>query len=204
MRAEAFTHRHSGKDRKEELSQLDTSTMQEDYGLLGIIIPSDNRRAINTFQKGSDAKRRRDKEEYLSTVQKNIENAAEKIQHRTNAQKDKEVMRTPENVRLREEAAAGCAAGGGGRVLRRQARKARAGHLVRCSLVPGKKKGKRKPLTELYVKGHFTEDRAEWQKERQTHCAEVYTDIFWKKGNQKFTDATQRSQWTQFCKPEPN
>ena len=36
---------------------------------------------------------------------------------------------------------------------------------------------KSKPLTELYVKGHFTEDREEWQKELQRHCEEVYTDL---------------------------
>ena len=57
-------------------------------------------------------------------------------------------MRTPEYVRLREEAAARCTAKIKRRVLRRQARKARAEHL-RCSLVPGKKKVKRKPLTEI-------------------------------------------------------
>ena len=34
--------------------------------------------------------------------------------------------------------------------------------LGECSLEPGKKKTKRKPLTELFVKGHFTEDRDEW------------------------------------------
>ena len=39
-----------------------------------------------------------DKEEHLSTVQKNRKSAAKKIQHRTNAQKEKEMMRTPENV----------------------------------------------------------------------------------------------------------
>ena len=42
-------------------------------------------------------KNERDTEEDLSTAQKNIENAAKKIQHRTNAQKEKEMMRTPEN-----------------------------------------------------------------------------------------------------------
>ena len=31
-------------------------------------------------------------------------------------------------------------------------------------------------LTELYVKGNFTENREEWQKELQLHCEEVYTD----------------------------
>ena len=57
------------------------------------------------------------------------------------------------------------------------------------------------PLTELYVDGHFTEDREEWQKEFQRHREEVYTDqgetkevkkkgsvfFFLKKGNQQFT-----------------
>ena len=61
-------------------------------------------------------------------------------------------------TRLREEAAARCTAKIMRRVLRRQARKARAEHLVRCSLVPGKSKAKRKTLTELYVREHFTED----------------------------------------------
>ena len=97
---------------------------------------ADNRRAIITFQKG------RNTEEDLSTAQKNIENAAKKIQHRTNAQMEKEMMRIPENVRLREEAAARCMAKIKRRVLRRQAGKARAEHLVRCSLVPGKKEQK--------------------------------------------------------------
>ena len=73
--------------------------------------------------------------------------------------------------------------------------------MIRCSLVSGKKKAKRKPLTELYAKGHFTEGRSELQKELQRHSEEVYTDMeetkeaqenrieyFWKKGNQQFTE----------------
>ena len=76
------------------------------------------------------------------------------------------MMRTSESVRLREEAAARSTAKFKRRVLRKQARNARAEHLGRCSLVPGKK-AKRKPLTELYVKGHFTEDRAEWPEKLQ-------------------------------------
>ena len=117
------------------------------------------------------------KEENLSTVQKNIENAARKIRHRTKAQREKEIMNTPETVRLREEAAARCTAKIQQRTLRKQARKARAEHLAKCSLEPGKKKAKRKPLTELYVKGHFTEDRAEWQEKLHRHCDAVYTDV---------------------------
>ena len=82
-------------------------------------------------------------EEYLSHVQKIIENAAKKIRHRTKAQREKGRMSTPETVRLREEAAARCTAKIKRRVLRRQARKARAEHMVICSLEPGKKKADR-------------------------------------------------------------
>ena len=83
----------------------------------------------------------------------------------------------------------------------KEAMRARVEHLVKCSLEPGKKKSKNKPLTELYIKCHFTEDREEWQKELQRHCEEVYTDLeetkeslqerieyFRKKGNQQFTE----------------
>ena len=47
------------------------------------------------------------------------------------------------------------------KVLKKQTRKARDEHLVKCSLEPGKRKAKRKPLTELYAKGNFTEDGEE-------------------------------------------
>ena len=53
-------------------------------------------------------------------------------------------MGTPEIVRLREEAAARCAAKITRKVLKKQARKARAAHLVRCCLEPEKKKTNRK------------------------------------------------------------
>ena len=97
--------------------------------------------------------------------------------HQTKAQRDKEIMSTPENVRLREEAAARCTAKMKRRTLRKQARKARGEHLVKCILGLGEKKCKNKPLTELFFKGHFTEDRKEWQKELQRHCEELYTDL---------------------------
>ena len=61
-------------------------------------------------------------------------------------------------------------------MLKKQARKARAEHQVKCWLETGKKKAKRKPLTELYVKEHFTGVREEWHKELQMHCEEVYID----------------------------
>ena len=56
----------------------------------------------------------------------------------------------------------------------KQARKARAEHLVKCRTAPGKKNVRRKPLSELYVNWNFTEDREEWQREVQRHCEEVY------------------------------
>ena len=62
-------------------------------------------------------------------------------------------------------------------ILKKQARKARAEHLLKCCLESGKKKAKRKPLAELFVNGQFTEDREEWQKELQRYCEEVYTDL---------------------------
>ena len=61
-------------------------------------------------------------------------------------------------------------------MLKKQARKAKAEHLVRCCFEPVKKKTKRKPLIELHVKGQFTGDKKEWQQELQRHCEEVYTD----------------------------
>ena len=57
------------------------------------------------FQKRSDGKKG-SIEEDLATVHENTENAARKAVHRTKAQKEKEIMSTPENVRVREEAAA--------------------------------------------------------------------------------------------------
>ena len=47
---------------------------------------------------------------------------------------------------------------------------------MRCCWTLGKKKAPRKPLTELYVDGHLTEEREEWQKELQRHCEEECTD----------------------------
>ena len=118
----------------------------------------------------------------------------------TRKQKEKKKKSTPENVGQREECAARCTAKIRGKALKKQARQARAEHLVKCCLEPGRKKANREPLTELFVKGQFTEDREEWQEELQRHCEEVYTDLdetkeaqesrveyFRKTGNQQFT-----------------
>ena len=130
----------------------------------------------------------------LATVQRNIETAARKVAHHTKAEREQiTIMSTPENVRLREEAAARCTA----KIKRKVLKKPCQEHLVKCCLQPGEKKTKRKPLTE----GHFTEDRDEWRKELQRYCEEVHThqedtkevqesriDFFQKKRNQQFTE----------------
>ena len=85
--------------------------------------------------------------------------------HTTKSDRVKEVRRTPQEVRIREEAAARCTKMTNRRVLKKQARKARTNHLVKCSMMPGKKRLQRKPLTELYVNGKLTEDREEWIQE---------------------------------------
>ena len=74
----------------------------------------------------------------------------------TKFERDKEVKQTPEKVRTREEAAARCTQAIKRKVLRKQARKAKADHGVKCSIVPGKKIRKRKPLTEWDVNGKMT------------------------------------------------
>ena len=80
------------------------------------------------------------KEEDLASVQKNIENATKKVVHWTKAQGEREIISIPENVRMCEKAAARCATKIK-RALRRQARKARAEHLVKCSFGAREEKG---------------------------------------------------------------
>ena len=81
-------------------------------------------------------------------------------------------------------------------------------------------KDKSKPPTELCVKGHFTQNREEWQKELQRHCEGVYTDqeemrevqeesieYFKKKGNSQFSEEGRNEEITVdlvCCKPEPS
>ena len=61
-------------------------------------------------------------------------------------------------------------------VLKKQARTARANHLVRSSMEPGERKTRRKPVLELFVDGAYTENTEDWQKEPQKHCESVYVD----------------------------
>ena len=85
-----------------------------------------------------------------------------------------EVRRTPEDVMVKQGAAARNTRLVERQVLRKQPRKARADHAVKGTVMLGKKIPKRKPLTELYVDGNFTEDGEEWKNGR--HCDEVYVD----------------------------
>ena len=85
-----------------------------------------------------------DTEDDLAAIQRTIENAAGKVARYTKAEREVVVMSTPENVRVREDAAR-FTAKIKRRVLKKQARKARAEHHVRCCLEPGKKKANRKP-----------------------------------------------------------
>ena len=62
------------------------------------------------------------------------------------------------------------------RVLKKQARKARADHLVKCCVMPGRKKIEATPFSELYVDEKFTEDKEEWQNKLQRHCEGVFSD----------------------------
>ena len=45
------------------------------------------------------------------------------------------------------------------RVLMKQAKKARADHLVKCSLMLGRRKILKKPLSEFFVNGNFKTER---------------------------------------------
>ena len=70
-----------------------------------------------------------DQQEELETT-KSIEEAAKEVAHTTKFDTDKEVRQTPEEVKIREGTAARCTKVIKIMVLRKQARKARADHVV--------------------------------------------------------------------------
>ena len=72
----------------------------------------------------------------------------------TKKDRDKAAKETPENVRMREGAAARCT-----KVIKRRSLNKQASESQTRS--PGKMQfdAREKPLTELYVNGDFTEDR---------------------------------------------
>ena len=75
-------------------------------------------------------------EDDLAAIQKAIDISAGTVAHYTKAERERIVKSTPEDVGLREEAAARCTAKIKRKVLKKQARKARA---ERCCLERGKK-----------------------------------------------------------------
>ena len=87
-------------------------------------------------------------EEHLETIQKVIEDAAGEVAHSTKNERNI-AKRTPESVRKREEAAARCTKVIKRRVLKKQARKARAEHLGKCILASGRRNIQRTSLSEL-------------------------------------------------------
>ena len=62
------------------------------------------------------------------------------------------------------------------KVFRVQARQARARDAVKCNLRSGKRMSKKRPPTELYVEGTFTEHRAVRTEELQRPCEEQNGD----------------------------
>ena len=109
----------------------------------------------------------------LTTIQKQLNSPHVKCRIAPKL-RDNISKRTPDDVRTREDAAARCTKVIKRRVLKKQPTKARAEDLVRCCLALGKKKAPKKPLTEFYVDGHFTEEIC--KNKLQRHCEEVYTD----------------------------
>ena len=129
--------------------------------------------------------------------------------------RDKAVKQPPKSVRIREKAAARCTNVIKRRVLKKQARKARADHLSKCSMMPGRRKMKRKPLSELYVNGTSRKaenyGKREWQRQCEEVCAdheetrkaqEQSIEHFEKEADiSQTTEEEQRSRLTWCCRP---
>ena len=95
----------------------------------------------------------------LETIQKKTEDAAKEIPHSTKLEKDREERAVARSSRPDER-----------RVLRRQAGKARAAHLIKCSLALSQRIVYIKPQEELHINGEFSENREDWRKELERHC----------------------------------
>ena len=109
-----------------------------------------------------------------------FESVAEEVMHTTQRDRDNYKTQVPpkaimgEDLRLRPP---GCSRPIERRILRESGKKkARAEHLVRCSVMPEKKKIRRKLLKELFIDGNLSENRADVKKELQKHCEAVYVD----------------------------
>ena len=115
----------------------------------------------------------------------------------------------PENVRIREGAAATCTKVIKRRVLKKQARKARTEHLVKCSLAPGKRKVRRSHCQNCVLTGSSRKTEKSGKESHRGDSEEVYTDqeeireiqenridYFKKKGDQQFTDDGRKAEIT--------
>ena len=87
------------------------------------------------------------------------------------------------------------------KVFKKQARKAIADHLIKCSMMPGRRRMKSNALAELFVNGKFTEDREKWQHEFRRHCEGETKEVqegrienFFCKGNLHFTVEGRRAE----------
>ena len=103
--------------------------------------PCDEGARIESNPKKEVAQPKEDvQKENLETIQKSIEHAAKDIVHTTKLERDTAAKRMPSKVVAREEAAARSSRPVERQVLRKQAPKSRAEHLVKCSFVHGKKR----------------------------------------------------------------
>ena len=93
------------------------------------------------------------KKSSLEKSQKEIEDAAKEIAHKTKLERDQDARRVPTKIVALEEAAAGSSRSVERRVLRKQARRARAEYLVKCSSL---RKFARQLLKEPYIDGFFS------------------------------------------------
>ena len=83
----------------------------------------------------------------LATIQENDKSSAREIAHTTQEDRGGYKKKVPLNVNV-EEAAASQMLVSNGKSAQESGKKARAKHLDRCSLMPVRKKTKRKPLKE--------------------------------------------------------
>ena len=101
---------------------------------------------------------------HISSI-KQIEDAARKVVHLIEGEREKIIKQIPEDVKNREAACCEMQKSDGERqVLKKQARRARAHHLVKSSMEPAERKTRRKPVLELFVNGAYMGNTEDWQK----------------------------------------
>ena len=99
----------------------------------------------------------------LATIQENVKSFAKEVAHTTQKDRGSYKKKVPLKVNV-EEAAASQMLASNGKKCSGVRKKARAEHLDRCSLIPGRKKTKSKPLKELLIDGSFSENTEDWKR----------------------------------------